>query len=166
MTYAAAQDLLDDAGAATPVARAVKLLASVARCMRRQRVAAGALALSSPEVKFLLDSETHDPTDVSAYETRETNSTVEEFMLMANCAVAERVTAAFPRCALLRRHPAPPRAARAHHPASVAPRPLPSARAPGSRGYRARVSSVRGTHQADQERVVAPDSAGLCHGQE
>ena len=111
MTYQAAQELLDDADAVTPVARAVKLLASIARCLRRQRIESGALSLASPEVKFLLDSETHDPTDVSAYVTRETNSTVEEFMLLANCAVAERVTAAFPRCSLLRRHPAPPRSA-------------------------------------------------------
>jgi exosome complex exonuclease DIS3/RRP44 len=111
MTYQAAQELLDDAVADSPVARAVKLLASIARCLRRQRIESGALSLASPEVKFLLDSETHDPTDVSAYVTRETNSTVEEFMLLANCAVAERVTAAFPRCSLLRRHPAPPRSA-------------------------------------------------------
>jgi exosome complex exonuclease DIS3/RRP44 len=111
MTYAQAQDLLDDPKADTPVARGVKLLASIARCLRRLRIEAGALSLASPEVKFLLDSETHDPTDVSAYVTRETNSTVEEFMLLANCAVGERVTAAFPRCSLLRRHPSPPRSA-------------------------------------------------------
>ena len=109
MTYQMAQELLDDPTADTLVARSVKLLASIARCLRRLRIEAGALSLASPEVKFLLDSETHDPTDVSAYVTRETNSTVEEFMLLANCAVGERVTAAFPRCSLLRRHPSPPR---------------------------------------------------------
>ena len=110
MTYAAAQALLDDASAQTPVARAVKLLASVARSLKRGRLDAGALSLASSEVRFMLDSETHDPLDVSAYETRETNSTVEEFMLLANIAVARRVCDSFPRCALLRRHPAPPKA--------------------------------------------------------
>jgi exosome complex exonuclease DIS3/RRP44 len=86
----------------------VCLLASIARSLRASRLAAGALALSSPEVKFLLDSETHDPLDVTSYVTRESNSTVEEFMLLANCAVAARITESFPRVALLRRHPAPP----------------------------------------------------------
>ena len=111
MTYEGAQKLLDDPTADTTVARSVKCLASIARCLRRLRIEAGALSLASPEVKFLLDSETHDPTDVTAYVTRETNSTVEEFMLLANCSVGERVTAAFPRCSLLRRHPSPPRSA-------------------------------------------------------
>ena len=111
MTYAKAQTFLDDASLQGPVADGVRILAAVARCQRRRRIAAGALALASPEVRFLLDSETHDPSDVAAYESKETNSTVEEFMLLANCAVAARVAEAFPRCALLRRHPAPPRAA-------------------------------------------------------
>ncbi|XP_075920883.1 exosome complex exonuclease RRP44-like [Petromyzon marinus] len=39
---------------------------------------------------------------------RETNSMVEEFMLLANISVAERIVGEFPECALLRRHPAPP----------------------------------------------------------
>ncbi|XP_075920104.1 exosome complex exonuclease RRP44-like [Petromyzon marinus] len=33
---------------------------------------------------------------------------VEEFMLLANISVAERIVDEFPECALLRRHPAPP----------------------------------------------------------
>ena len=33
---------------------------------------------------------------------------VEEFMLLANISVAEKILAEFPDCALLRRHPAPP----------------------------------------------------------
>jgi exosome complex exonuclease DIS3/RRP44 len=32
---------------------------------------------------------------------------VEEFMLLANCAVADKILSAFPACALLRRHPPP-----------------------------------------------------------
>ena len=112
LTYAAAQAYIDagaaGAAAGDAVASSVCLLASIARSLRAARLAAGALALSSPEVKFLLDSETHDPLDVTSYVTRESNSTVEEFMLLANCAVAARVTESFPRVALLRRHPAPP----------------------------------------------------------
>jgi exosome complex exonuclease DIS3/RRP44 len=111
MTYAQAQALLDDPAAATPVAKGVKLLASIARSLRHGRVDAGALSLASAEVKFLLDSETHEPLDVMAYEMRETNNTVEEFMLLGNVAVAERVWQAYPRCSLLRRHPVPPKSA-------------------------------------------------------
>ena len=33
---------------------------------------------------------------------------VEEFMLLANISVAEKILQEFPDCALLRRHPAPP----------------------------------------------------------
>ena len=33
---------------------------------------------------------------------------VEEFMLLANVATAEKTLSEFPNCAMLRRHPAPP----------------------------------------------------------
>lgn len=39
---------------------------------------------------------------------RETNSMVEEFMLLANISVAKKIFEEFPECALLRKHPAPP----------------------------------------------------------
>lgn len=55
-----------------------------------------------------MDSETHDPIDVEAKKLRETNSMVEEFMLLANISVAEKIVAEFPECAMLRRHPEPP----------------------------------------------------------
>lgn len=64
--------------------------------------------LASPEIRFQVDSETHDPIDVEAKKMRETNSMVEEFMLLANISVAEKILQEFPECALLRRHPVPP----------------------------------------------------------
>lgn len=39
---------------------------------------------------------------------RETNSMVEEFMLLANISVAKKILEEFPECAVLRRHPEPP----------------------------------------------------------
>lgn len=39
---------------------------------------------------------------------RETNSMVEEFMLLANISVAQKIYEEFSDCALLRKHPAPP----------------------------------------------------------
>lgn len=40
--------------------------------------------------------------------SRETNSMVEEFMLLANKSVAERIYRELSHCAILRRHPIPP----------------------------------------------------------
>jgi exosome complex exonuclease DIS3/RRP44 len=64
---------------------------------------AGALNLASPEVKIQLDSsESSDPIDVEQKEMRETNSLVEEFMLLANISVAKRIEEVFPQTAVLR----------------------------------------------------------------
>ena len=67
-----------------------------------------ALVLASTEVRFDVDSETHDPVEVQTKKLMDTNSMVEEFMLLANIAAAERIYEHFPDCALLRRHPSPP----------------------------------------------------------
>lgn len=67
-----------------------------------------ALVLASPEIRFQVDSETHDPIEVEAKKLRETNSMVEEFMLLANISVATKILEDFPECAMLRRHPKPP----------------------------------------------------------
>jgi exosome complex exonuclease DIS3/RRP44 len=63
--------------------------------------------LASSEVKFVMDKETSQPTDVSVYQMREANSVVEEFMLLANVSVGKRIVECYPTFALLRRHPVP-----------------------------------------------------------
>ena len=107
LSYAEAQARMDDPQAQDSLTSDLRNLASLARKLRAARFAAGALALASPEVKFQLDSETLDPTDVGMYQTREANRMVEEWMLAANCAVADKILASFPGCALLRRHASP-----------------------------------------------------------
>jgi len=73
-------------------------------------MAAGALNLASPEVKIHLDSsESSDPVDVEQKELHETNSLVEEFMLLANISVAQKIQETFPQTAVLRRHLPPPK---------------------------------------------------------
>lgn len=67
-----------------------------------------ALVLASPEIRFQVDSETQDPIEVEVKKMRETNSMVEEFMLLANISVAEKIESEFPEFAMLRRHPEPP----------------------------------------------------------
>jgi exosome complex exonuclease DIS3/RRP44 len=67
LTYQQAQSLIDkpDNDCRDDIqAGAVKRLASLARKFRARRIAAGALTLASPEVKFVLDSESLNPTDV------------------------------------------------------------------------------------------------------
>lgn len=67
------------------------------------RMAAGALNLASPAVKIHLESaESSDPGNVEQKEMHETNSLVEEFMLLANISVARRIWEVWPATAVLR----------------------------------------------------------------
>ena len=56
---------MDDASMQDPLTKDLRMLNRVAKKMRKARFARGALTLSSPEVKFRLDSETSNPTDVA-----------------------------------------------------------------------------------------------------
>ena len=112
LTYQEAQSFIDQPGAAgdgDPRVKAVKGLASLARKFRKKRIDAGALTLASPEVKFVLDSESLNPTDVQAYALLEANALVEEFMLLANITVAKKILRHYPTLSVLRRHPSPNR---------------------------------------------------------
>lgn len=71
--------------------------------LKAARMRAGALNLASPEVKIHMDSaESSDPIDVEQKEQYETNSLVEEFMLLANISVARKIQQTFPMTAVLR----------------------------------------------------------------
>lgn len=107
-TYAEAQMVIDDPKQTDDIAVSLRLLNTLAKILKKSRIAKGALTLASPEVRFEVDSETHDPISLQSKELRDTNSLVEEFMLLANISVARNVYEAFPHCALLRRHPSPP----------------------------------------------------------
>jgi exosome complex exonuclease DIS3/RRP44 len=112
LTYQQAQSFIDqpDDHSDDPQVGAVKRLASLARKFRKKRIDAGALTLASPEVKFVLDSESLNPTDVQAYALLEANALVEEFMLLANITVAKKILRNYPTLSVLRRHPSPNRA--------------------------------------------------------
>jgi len=112
LTYQQAQALIDKPEKDCKgdiQAGAVKRLAKLARKFRSRRINAGALTLASPEVKFVLDSESLNPTDVQAYTLYEANALVEEFMLLANVTVAKKILRHYPTLSILRRHPAPNR---------------------------------------------------------
>ena len=92
LTYDQAQIMLDNPDTETgEVPDAVRALNRVAVKLRAKRMEAGALTLASPEVRFKLDSETQDPTDVKMYNLKQANALVEEFMLFANITVAKKI---------------------------------------------------------------------------
>jgi exosome complex exonuclease DIS3/RRP44 len=85
------------------ITKSIRLLNNLALKLKAKRMAAGALNLASPEVKIHMDSaESSDPIDVEQKEMRETNSLVEEFMLLANISVAKQIQETFPQTAVLR----------------------------------------------------------------
>ncbi|XP_047503136.1 exosome complex exonuclease RRP44 [Pieris napi] len=108
MTYEQAQIAIDDGSRRDEVAASLRTLNALAKKLKQKRLDNGALLLASPEIRFEVDSETHEPMEVQAKRILDTNSMVEEFMLLANVSVAEHIAGEFPQSALLRRHPAPP----------------------------------------------------------
>ncbi|SCZ95269.1 BZ3500_MvSof-1268-A1-R1_Chr11-2g03395 [Microbotryum saponariae] len=109
-TYEAAQKRKDNKSLNDPLTNGIRLLNSIAIKLRAKRFEAGALNLASPEVKIHMESaESSEPIDVEQKEMYETNSLVEEFMLLANISVARRIYEQFPQTAVLRRHAPPPK---------------------------------------------------------
>ncbi|XP_002521738.2 exosome complex exonuclease RRP44 homolog A [Ricinus communis] len=107
LSYIEAQARMDDSRLMDPVTKDLRNMNALAKIMRQRRIERGALTLASAEVKFQIDTETHDPLDIGMYQIREANQMVEEFMLAANVSVAEQILKQFPGCSLLRRHPTP-----------------------------------------------------------
>ncbi|EDW83411.1 uncharacterized protein Dwil_GK22331 [Drosophila willistoni] len=108
MTYEEAQVMIDDSNEQGEIAKSLRNLNRLAKILKKRRMDNGALVLASPEIRFQVDSETHEPLEVEAKQMRDTNSMVEEFMLLANITVAQHIAAEFSECAVLRRHPRPP----------------------------------------------------------
>lgn len=108
-SYEQAQIRIDDASQQDDLTKGMRTLLMLSKKLKQKRMDAGALSLSSPEVKVQVESETSDPIDVQTKQQLDTNSLVEEFMLLANISVASRIYEAFPQTALLRRHAAPPK---------------------------------------------------------
>lgn len=106
--YTEAQARIDDPSNSDPLTKGMRILMKLSKLLKAGRTANGALNLASPEVKVHADSETSDPQEVEIKQLVDTNSLVEEFMLLANITVAKKIYEAFPQTAMLRRHGAPP----------------------------------------------------------
>lgn len=70
MTYEQAQTIKDDPGMKNEIAESLRRLHAIAAQLRQRRMDKGALVLESSEVRFQLDTETHDPLDVMTKEMR------------------------------------------------------------------------------------------------
>ncbi|CAG8445580.1 7843_t:CDS:10 [Ambispora leptoticha] len=79
---------------------------ALARRLRENRFRRGALFLNSTKLGFELD-ENNEPIECHVIEKKDANLLIEEFMLLANMSVAQKISSAFPEQALLRRHAAP-----------------------------------------------------------
>jgi len=90
------------------VAADVRLMHQVAMARRRQRFSHGALALHGVKLTFQgLDDDGETPLKVAPYPIKDSNRLVEEYMLLANYLVAQRLITHAGDRAVLRRHPDP-----------------------------------------------------------
>ncbi|KAL5370002.1 putative mitotic control protein dis3 [Cryptosporidium parvum] len=126
-TYLQAQNIIDDKCNNSEIAISLRRLMKISQVLRKNRISRGAIELSSSEVKVdfeesrnLYQDLNHNDLgkeqissvilnikNVYAYNYLNTNSMVEEFMLLANVSVARQIISKFPNCCLLRRHPEP-----------------------------------------------------------
>jgi DIS3-like exonuclease 1 len=90
----------------TQLRKEITTLVMLARKIRDDRLALGALELESTEIRFQLNDK-RDPINIIPKRGQEINRVVAEYMILANKAVAERIYSQYPSCALLRRHAIP-----------------------------------------------------------
>ncbi|KAM8710960.1 hypothetical protein ACLKA7_017573 [Drosophila subpalustris] len=89
------------------IVKRVLWLNGMASKMRAKRFDNGALSINNAKVRFSLDPLTGEPTGFEVEQQRDANHMIEEFMLLANQAVARFIHDAYPNIAVLRNHPPP-----------------------------------------------------------
>lgn len=112
LTYKEAQ-LKIDSSSKDEVSESLRRLNNLAKVLKKQRIEKGALVLASAaELRFIdVESEANDcVTEIESKQSLETNSMIEEFMLLANIAVAKKLYDDLPGLAVLRFHPNPAQA--------------------------------------------------------
>nr|CAG4642432.1 EOG090X047D [Evadne anonyx] len=85
----------------------IGILQELASRLREKRVREGALRIDLPRLTFNMDWKTRTPIGFRVYELKESNRLIEEFMLLANTRVAQKIYSVFPDIAVLRCHPPP-----------------------------------------------------------
>ncbi|KAG9299130.1 hypothetical protein G9A89_020443 [Geosiphon pyriformis] len=84
----------------------IKVFHDLSLRLRENRLKRGALAMNSLVLGFDLN-ERDEPIECHVLEQKDANCLIEEFMLLANMSVAQKISSAFPEQALLRRHASP-----------------------------------------------------------
>nr|XP_027199748.1 exosome complex exonuclease RRP44-like [Dermatophagoides pteronyssinus] len=110
LTYSEAQARIDDREDQGEIAQSLRRLNCLAKILRAKRIEKGALVLASAnEIRFVeVESETaENELIILEKQALETNSMIEEFMLLANISVAQKIYETFPELSVLRRHPKP-----------------------------------------------------------
>ncbi|XP_044759971.1 DIS3-like exonuclease 2 [Coccinella septempunctata] len=82
-------------------------LYQISKILRRKRFENGALRIDQVKLSFELDPKTGYPVRYFVQELKESNRLIEEFMLLANISVAEKILDRFPDVAFLRLHEPP-----------------------------------------------------------
>jgi protein SSD1 len=78
----------------------------LSKILRAQRFSAGALSINTIRLSFKLDNQ-GNPETCSTYDIKDSNRLIEEFMLLANISVANKIVGHFVDQSLLRRHEVP-----------------------------------------------------------
>ncbi|GAB5363638.1 hypothetical protein AAMO2058_000901000 [Amorphochlora amoebiformis] len=88
------------------VGRDLKIFNKIAMQRRKERFNTGSLSLNRGKVGFGLDNN-QLPVEMFVYERRNSNKMIEEYMLLANLLVAEKLLSVFPEKSLIRMQPSP-----------------------------------------------------------
>eukprot|EP00792_Barthelona_sp_PAP020_P005575 TRINITY_DN2711_c0_g1_i1.p1 TRINITY_DN2711_c0_g1~~TRINITY_DN2711_c0_g1_i1.p1 ORF type:complete len:913 (+),score=184.00 TRINITY_DN2711_c0_g1_i1:63-2801(+) len=110
LTYSAALEMINDPEKNDSLTNSIRGLWKIAQILKKGRLDAGALTLASSAVKFTFNEinyENMKPVSVQEYQTGDTHSLVEEFMLLANQYAAQKIYDSYRGLAVLRRHPEP-----------------------------------------------------------
>ncbi|XP_059053998.1 DIS3-like exonuclease 2 [Achroia grisella] len=89
------------------IQKSIKILGEISSKFRRRRFENGALRIDQSKVAFQLNTANGLPDSFYIYESKESHQLIEEFMLLANMTVAERIYNDHPNLAFLRCHPEP-----------------------------------------------------------
>ena len=91
-TYEEAQEIIE--GKEGDFSQEINLLNQLAQKIRGKRIKAGSIEMGGVEVKFILAEDNKKPIGVYFKEQKEANKLIEEFMLLANKAVAIKLSTA------------------------------------------------------------------------
>lgn len=105
LSYGEAQAIIDDADRGDGLALGLRQLDHLAQRLRQRRREAGAFMLNGGDAKVKRAADLS--LELSNQAGLQVNELIEEWMVLANAAVATQIAGAFPEAALLRRH-APP----------------------------------------------------------